>query len=350
MNKAWLRSIRTFTLGWFIGMVVWRIIRNAGLRTYLESLQIGASSINVLIFIAIVSILAGLIFGSIQYYNERFSKLKSSFRLQLFKALVIHLIVMLSLYLLLFLLIRIYEVRLVESFKNFILNPLALATLFYSFCINAIIIVVRHVNDLLGRGNLLKLITGRFYQPKEEYRAFMFLDLVSSTHIAEQLGHLNYSAFIQDCFHDLSAVERTLAQVYQYVGDEVVLTWKVPNSFNYEICLEAYFLFIDRLASRKDYYIQAYGIEPHFTAGLHCGPIIVTEVGSLKREIAYHGDTINVASRIRGKCRDLQCDLLISSDLKDHVNSNAFIIKSMDTITLRGKSVGTEIFSVQSKT
>lgn len=347
MNIAWFRSVRTFTLGWFIGMVIWRIIRNAGLRTYLETLQMGTSLNNVLIFIAVVSVIAGLIFGSLQYFNESSSKRKSSFRLQLLKALLIHFVVMLALYLLLFLLMRFYEVRPVESFKNFILNPLALVTLFYSFCINAIIIIVRHINELLGRGNLLKLITGRFYLPKEEQRAFMFLDLVSSTHIAEHLGHLKYSAFIQDCFHDLSVVERTGAQVYQYVGDEVVLTWNISSAFNFEMCLHAYYQFISRLDSRKEYYSQSYGFTPHFTAGLHCGPIIVTEVGSLKREIAYHGDTINVASRIQGKCRELQSDFLISSLVKDQISSNKYEFNSIDSIVLRGKSEQTKIFSVE---
>lgn len=349
MKIAWFRSVKTFAIGWFFGMLIWRIIRNAGLRDYLESLQMGASYTNVALFILVVSLLAGLIFGSIQYYNGNSSKSKISFRLQLIKALSIHLLVMLALYLILFLLIRFYQVRPVESFINFILNPLALVTLFYSICINAIIVLVIHVNELLGRGNLLKLITGKFYVPKEEYRAFMFLDLVSSTHIAEDLGHMKYSAFIQDCFHDLSVVDGTGAQVYQYVGDEVVLTWKLHRSFDLSVCLKAYYCFKDRLNSKQDYYSSTYGYVPKFTAGLHCGPIIVTEVGRLKREIAYHGDTINVASRIQGKCRELDSELLISKIARDKISSNDYTFKSLDFIQLRGKSESTEIFRVQKK-
>ena len=54
----------------------------------------------------------------------------------------------------------------------------------------------------------------------------MFLDLKSSTTHAEQLGHIKYSQLIQDCFYELTeVVTRREAQIYQYVGDEIVLTW-----------------------------------------------------------------------------------------------------------------------------
>ena len=43
-------------------------------------------------------------------------------------------------------------------------------------------------------------MTGYYQKPKEESKIFMFLDLQSSSKIAELLGHEKYSDFIQDCF------------------------------------------------------------------------------------------------------------------------------------------------------
>ena len=37
-------------------------------------------------------------------------------------------------------------------------------------------------------------------------KILMFLDLKDSTKIAEELGHIEYSKFIQDCFIDLNKV------------------------------------------------------------------------------------------------------------------------------------------------
>ena len=63
------------------------------------------------------------------------------------------------------------------------------------------------------------LNTRNAYELLEEKRIFMFLDLRSSTFIAEKLGHKLYSEFIQDCFLDLEVVRRHKAEIYQYVGD-----------------------------------------------------------------------------------------------------------------------------------
>ena len=58
----------------------------------------------------------------------------------------------------------------------------------------------------------------------------MFMDLKSSTTVAEKLGHLKYSSFIRDSFMDINEVVPLYnAQVYQYVGDEIVLSWNVND-------------------------------------------------------------------------------------------------------------------------
>ncbi len=53
----------------------------------------------------------------------------------------------------------------------------------------------------------------------------MFLDIKSSTTIAEQLGLENYYSLLNYFFHEISELVRsTKAEIYQYIGDEVVLT------------------------------------------------------------------------------------------------------------------------------
>ena len=73
------------------------------------------------------------------------------------------------------------------------------------------------------------MMTGKFYKPREENRIFMFVDLKGSTTIAEKIGHKKYSLLLQDCFRDFSIVAKYNAQIYQYVGDEVVVSWKAEN-------------------------------------------------------------------------------------------------------------------------
>ena len=75
-------------------------------------------------------------------------------------------------------------------------------------------------SDKFGQGILLNFVMGN--------RIFLFMDLKDSTSIAEKLGHVKYSRLLQDCYYELTeVVTKHSAQICQYVGDEVVLSWKL---------------------------------------------------------------------------------------------------------------------------
>ncbi len=48
------------------------------------------------------------------------------------------------------------------------------------------------VNDLLGPGTLFAFAAGRYYEPRIEERALLFIDMRSSTAIAERPGELGF--------------------------------------------------------------------------------------------------------------------------------------------------------------
>ena len=59
------------------------------------------------------------------------------------------------------------------------------------------------------------------------------MDLNASTTIAEKLGHIKYSEFIRDSFQDINLIVSSFnAEIYQYVGDEIVLTWQIQDGIN----------------------------------------------------------------------------------------------------------------------
>jgi adenylate cyclase len=138
------------------------------------------------------------------------------------------------------------------------------------------------------------------------------LDLKSSTTIAERLGPEKYSYFLRQCFHDLNEVVITRgAQIYQFVGDEAVLTWPNQNSDSASRSLGVFFDFKDTLGSRKAFYENTFGVAPLFQGGIDSGNVTATEVGDIKREIAYHGDTLNTAARLLELSKDYGQNLVI---------------------------------------
>jgi len=128
------------------------------------------------------------------------------------------------------------------------------------------------------------------------------------------------------------------AQVYQYVGDEIVVMWPEKEGLFQLRCIEFFFECKQRMKSKKDYYNATYGLVPEFKAGLHTGKVTAIEIGQVKMDIAYHGDTVNTAARIQSICNELNSDFLVSDYLLSKVELHPKIqINSCGEVVLRGK-------------
>lgn len=183
----------------------------------------------------------------------------------------------------------------------------------------------------------------------EENRIFIFLDMRASTSLAERLDPTVYSRLLQACFHDLSeAARESSAEIYQYVGDEAVLTWKeTPDNFINAV--HFYFKFQAKLKNRAFEYERRFEAVPEFKAGLHNGKVIKAQVGMMHKEIAFHGDPINTASRIQGKCNELEHDLLLSESFKENL-MGVLACTWVGKFCARGKSVEMDLFSISEST
>ena len=223
--------------------------------------------------------------------------------------------------------------------------------LVYYFLMACVITFITQVNKKYGPGVLVPLLLGKYRHPKEEERIFMFMDLQSSTSIAEQLGHLRYSSFIRDSFMDINQViAKHHAEIYQYVGDEIVLSWRMTEGLNDLSCIRFYFACSEQFAKRSAYYQQKYGRLPFFKAGLHGGKITAVEIGEIKRDIAYHGDTINTAARIQSLCNTYSKSLLVSKGFTEMDRFNEeFSSVSLGMVTLKGKQEAVELVSVDGR-
>jgi adenylate cyclase len=222
--------------------------------------------------------------------------------------------------------------------------------LVYNVAAGLLISFINQVNKKFGPGVLLPLLLGRYRSPREEKRIFLFMDLKSSTPIAETLGHMKYSAFIRDSFMDINTMLSSYhAQVYQYVGDEVVVTWSVSEGLKRLSCVRFFFACEEKFKERSAHYIKHFGRVPEFKAGLHMGKVTVVEVGNIKRDIAYHGDTMNTAARIQSVCNQYNKRFLTSKYVFENSEIEKFYYtESLGTITLKGKNQPVEVASIES--
>ncbi len=203
-----------------------------------------------------------------------------------------------------------------------------------------------------GPGVLIPMLLGRYSRPKEEKRIFIFMDLKSSTTIAEDLGHMRYSSFIRDAIFDINKlVPQYDAEIYQYVGDEIVVTWRIPAGLKDLNAVHFYFACHDEFERREAVYQEKYGHTPFFKAGMHMGIVSAVEIGDIKRDIAYHGDTINIAARIQAQANVVGKEFLASAKFKQFIEKDdAFIVEEIGSTLLKGKTKNVSIVSIGRKT
>jgi adenylate cyclase len=215
---------------------------------------------------------------------------------------------------------------------------------FFAVLMNFIIVI----NKKFGPGVLVDLLRGKYYHPREEQLILLFIDLKGSTTIAESMGHERYSQFLRECVHELTPVLiKNEANVYQYVGDEIVLHWKMKDGLDRLKCLDTFFEFRKRLDNRKKHFQNKYGVYPEFKAGMDTGEVTITEIGDVKREIAFHGDVLNTAARLEKQCNKYGKWLLVTENLINKVAAaNGYQFEFLDDILLRGKQKRVKFFAV----
>jgi adenylate cyclase len=206
------------------------------------------------------------------------------------------------------------------------------------------------VDRLLGPGTLLSFVAGRYHQPRRETRALLLVDMEGSTAIAERLGEERFLTLLNRFIGDLSqAIADQGGEIHKYVGDEIIATWKLKRAGAASAAVRACFDARARLAARAGEYEREFGLRPDFRAALHCGPVVLGELGAFKMEIALIGDTMNTASRIEQACRDTGHRVLASAALLDHVATlPAGIAKeALGALKLRGKETSLELYALE---
>ena len=206
------------------------------------------------------------------------------------------------------------------------------------------------VNDLLGPGVLFAFVAGRYYHPRREERILLFIDMRASTAIAERLGEERFLDFLNRFITDLSlAIAEAGGEIHKYVGDEIIATWTLATGLNEAACVRACFAALDRLAARGPAYERDFGCCADFRAGLHCGSVVIGELGYLKKEIALIGDSMNTAARIQEACRATGCRVLASAALIERIGALPVGVtgRSLGPLPMRGKEQPIALYALE---
>jgi adenylate cyclase len=226
-------------------------------------------------------------------------------------------------------------------------NSLFVAQLIRWLVIFLFTILFIEVYDKYSPGVFFDILFGKYIQPKNEHRIIMFIDLVDSTPIAEQLGHTTYFRFIRDFIYYISiALLQNNGQIYQYVGDEVVVSWKYRPHRTNRNCLQALLDCRKIIEKNAPYFRKRYNVVPEFKAGIHAGEITIGEIGAVKKDLVMSGDVMNTTARIRSACSDLHHKYIVSKDFVTICDLKDWQITSLGMVDLKGKEIAMELFAL----
>ncbi|WP_027076330.1 adenylate/guanylate cyclase domain-containing protein [Maribacter antarcticus] len=226
-----------------------------------------------------------------------------------------------------------------KTASRFILNPTLITTFILWGAITLLTLFLLQVNDKFGPGVLLKFLAGNYHQPKKEERIFMFMDMRSSTSIAEKIGNEKYFNLLNDLFSDITdTILNNDGEIYQYVGDEIVISWSMKKGIRKANCLNCFSQIQEKLVDLRPIYEKKYKVMPEFKAGLHYGPVMAGEVGVIKKDIIYSGDVLNTTARIQEQCNQYNVDILISKETFNLISDTGrYKLIPLGSIELRGK-------------
>jgi class 3 adenylate cyclase len=219
-----------------------------------------------------------------------------------------------------------------------------------AFTVSLVVGAIFEFRRLVGGHVLGSFLLGTYHRPKREQRIVMFLDIQSSTALAERMGEVRVHDLITQFFFDIDqAIAEHGGEVHAYAGDGVIVTWRLSSDARQNArALRFFFAAEDRMAELTPVYMREFGVAPAFRAGVHAGPVVVSECGDAKRQIAYFGDTMNVAARLCDHCKAADEALLVSADLlRAAAVPPVFAVGTRANVMLRGRQAPVDTHAVR---
>lgn len=230
-------------------------------------------------------------------------------------------------------------------------SPMAPMSIAFSFVAVFAFLFVLQISRLVGGRTLAAIVRGRYHRPRAEERFFLFVDIAGSTGLAERLGPAGVHRYLNRVFRIASdPIDDHHGEIYQYVGDEIVVTWPVAIGRVGARPLACFFAIEAALGRAAARFTRDFGATPRLRAALHAGPVIAGEVGESKREIVFHGDVMNTASRLEQLTRDLDRRFVVSEDARSRLSgAEGYALEDLGEQTLRGRRTAVHAFAVEAK-
>jgi adenylate cyclase len=352
-----VRQVLIITIAWIIANIIVELNNSINYdpetRTYFFHFIFGKNAFQHLLITAIGPLAGGLFAGSFIVFYQREKVKGRSYREKLFihsSLYIFYLMVFIGGVGILGALNNTADAPFWVKFREDVFSLRVLRLIFTWYFIVVMTVFFLDVNEKYGAGILRGLLLGKYHKPGKEERVFMFLDLKGSTTIAEQIGDEKYFSMLRYFYQVANeAIINTYGEIYQYVGDEIVISWEKKEGIRNANCLRCFTAIQEAVKKRAGHFTDTYGVVPAFKAGIHAGTVTTGEIGTIKKDIVYSGDVLNTTARIVALCNFYKEELLISGllyqELKETTTEYNFYF--IENVLLRGKKTEMGLWGVR---
>ena len=180
--------------------------------------------------------------------------------------------------------------------------------------------------------------------------SIMFTDVRGFTTISEHYGE-DVQGLTKIMNRYMTAMTtRILANegtIDKYIGDAQMALWNAPldDANHRQNALRTALAMLDDLekfnAEISSERIPAFGMG----IGINSGPVVVGNMGSIQRfDYTCLGDNVNLAARLEGQSKEYGVKIVLGENTITGLDED-FVILELDTIAVKGKSIGVRIFT-----
>ena len=226
--------------------------------------------------------------------------------------------------------------------------------------INEMVVGLRQREDL--RSTLVRyvsrevaddiLASGKMAEIKGERRKItvLFADVRGFTSLSENMSPEEVVSFLNEYFDKMiDAIFRYKGTLNKFLGDGLMAMFGAPadDPYQEEHAIRAALEMQQSVQDLGEKFRRRHGVEFRIGIGINTGVAVVGNIGSTQRmDYTAIGDTVNTASRLETKTKELMVDILVS-DYTHVAVRNLFRFKKGTLLQVKGKADPIQVFSVE---
>ena len=173
--------------------------------------------------------------------------------------------------------------------------------------------------------------------------AVLFVDLKGFTPLSESIPAFDLVYILNRYFTSLKEeIVKNNGTINLWVGDEMSCVFGINEMKHASYCEDAVQTAISikkRIEILSETLKKEFSIEIEVGIGIHYGPAVVGNIGPIDDlRFGLVGDAINIASRIERKTRELDCDVLITKNVRDNLSESESLFPQEHLVSLKGVS------------